>query len=80
MCEENWTRSKRDKLLQWVQDLFNTLGEARLEKPSFWSDKSNLPEEFLKLIRQHAWVQNMTYSTQVKVDVKPSAPININRR
>lgn len=44
-------------------------GKVRLEKPSFWSDKDDQEEE-LKLLPKHARLQNMTYSSKMKVEVR----------
>ncbi|XP_010937061.1 DNA-directed RNA polymerases IV and V subunit 2 [Elaeis guineensis] len=47
-----------------------SFGKVRLEKPSFWSGRDDLPEENLKLLPRHARLQNMTYSSQMKVEVR----------
>ncbi|XP_072980708.1 DNA-directed RNA polymerases IV and V subunit 2-like [Typha angustifolia] len=47
-----------------------TFGKVRLEKPVFWVGKNDIEEECLKLTPRHARLQNMTYSSQMKVEVR----------
>jgi len=43
--------------------------EVRLDKPSFWFERSDKKEECLKLLLKHTRLQNMTYSLKLKMDV-----------
>ncbi|CAL9147350.1 unnamed protein product [Musa hybrid cultivar] len=47
-----------------------TFGKVRLEKPEFWPEKNDIEEGSLKLLPRHARLQNMTYSSQMKVKVR----------
>lgn len=47
-----------------------TYGKVRLDKPSFWTERSDQEDECLKLLPKHARLQNMTYSSKLKVEVK----------
>nr|CAD1830283.1 unnamed protein product [Ananas comosus var. bracteatus] len=47
-----------------------SFGKVSLEKPVFWSGKNDYEEECLKLTPRHARLQNMTYSSQMKVEVR----------
>lgn len=47
-----------------------SFGKVRLEKPVFWVEKNDLDEQELKLTPKHARLQNMTYSSQMKVRVR----------
>ncbi|KAK8940519.1 DNA-directed RNA polymerase D subunit 2a [Platanthera zijinensis] len=46
-----------------------SFGKVRLEKPTFWVEKNDIGDE-LKLTPKHARLQNMTYSSQMKVMVR----------
>lgn len=43
-------------------------GKVKLEKPAFWTDKEDKEDE-LKLYPRHARLQNMTYSSKMKMDL-----------
>ncbi|KAG0497621.1 hypothetical protein HPP92_002312 [Vanilla planifolia] len=47
-----------------------SFGKVRLEQPSFWVEKGDIEEQELKLTPKHARLQNMTYSSQMKVKVR----------
>ena len=43
--------------------------KIRLTKASFWIERNDQEEEYLKLLPKHARHQNMTYFFKLKVDV-----------
>jgi len=45
-------------------------GKVSLDKPSFWPERNDQDEECLKLLPRHARLQNMTYSSKLKVEVR----------
>lgn len=50
-----------------------TFGKVTLERPRFWTGEKpqeDLRKEFLNLKPRHARLQNMTYSSRMKVDIK----------
>ncbi|XP_020255592.1 DNA-directed RNA polymerases IV and V subunit 2-like isoform X2 [Asparagus officinalis] len=47
-----------------------TYGKVRLGKPTFWTERSGQETEELKLLPKHARLQNMTYSSKLKVEVR----------
>lgn len=47
-----------------------TYGKVRLERPSFWTERNDQEDECLKLLPRHARLQNMSYSSKLKVEVR----------
>ncbi|WOL00513.1 hypothetical protein Cni_G09226 [Canna indica] len=47
-----------------------SFGTIRLEKPEFWPERDDVEESSLKLLPKHARLQNMTYSSKLKVEVR----------
>lgn len=53
----------------WRHATFS-FGKVTLEKPKFWTGSSDITEEFTKFMPRHARLQNMTYSSLMKVEVR----------
>ncbi|KAJ0975228.1 hypothetical protein J5N97_017193 [Dioscorea zingiberensis] len=53
----------------WRHATFS-FGKVTLEKPTFWTGNNDIEEEFTKFMPRHARLQNMTYSSLMKVEVR----------
>lgn len=47
-----------------------SFGKVRFERPEFWPESNDVQETSLKLLPKHARLQSMTYSSQLKVEVR----------